>query len=311
MSNQVHPFVMFPTRIWNLPGITLQLLKFYEKIFQFWHQGYECFVSNKTLMEYAGMKSDSTVRDAFTYFEKNSELKRVMRGGKRYIIPPQPRVSTDSVDNSDKSSANDVHTSAVALGGERCGAGGTSAVALPNNINIIKQNNEKLLSNDEQKKHKAVDKTGNAKSAPAVRKEDWKEANQKKHSWASGQKDSPIADVTKQSTSYDPSKYDDTKRFDPNSPGYQAFLDANPAIRRKREKREAASKATELSTGTAVPTEVSSGQHPSKASSEHALDGQSYFAPELRNSHRVMAPSSARSYLEKTGLAGEDTLARA
>lgn len=138
------------------------------------------------------------------------------------------------------------------------------------------------------------------------KKPDWKDANQKKHSWADGNKVAPVADVTKQSTSYDPDKHNSTAKFDPNSPGYQAFLDANPRIKRAREKREASLKTTELSTGTAVSAEVPSREHPSETRSEHALDGQSYLAPELRNGYRVMAPSSARSYLEKTGLACED-----
>ncbi|HMH31923.1 MAG TPA: hypothetical protein VK543_02780 [Puia sp.] len=166
--------------------MTLQLLKFYEKIFQFWHQGYECFVSNKTLMEYAGMKSDSTVREAFIYFESHGEMKRTNKDGQRFIIPPQPKViiENDPVDKSSKNSSNDVQTSAVALGGERCGAGGGSAVALDNNINIIKQNNKSFCRTDEQKK-----------------------TNKQKHSWADKPK-SPFADVTKQSTSAHTSERD-------------------------------------------------------------------------------------------------------
>jgi hypothetical protein len=300
MSDLKHPFVMFPTRIWNLPGITLQLLKFYEKIFQFWHQDHKCFIGNRALMDYAGMKSDSTVRAAFTYFETHGEMKRVMKAGKRYIVQPVKAVETESVDNLHENSATNDHTSAPALGGERHSAGTPSAPALPNNINIIKQNNKKLLSYDEQKKHKAVDK-----------REDWKEANQKKHSWADGKKESPRADVTKQSTSYDPDKHRDTKPFDPDSPGYQAFLDANPRIKRAHEKRKKASQTTELSAGTSVSTEVPSREHTSETRSEHALDGQSYLSPELRNGHRLMAPRSACSYLEASGLASEDNLASA
>jgi hypothetical protein len=296
MSDLKHPFVMFPSRIWNLPKITVQLLKFYEKIFQFWHQGHECFLGNKTLMEYSGMKSDSTVRDAFTYFESHGELKRVMRNGKRYIIPPTPRLSTDSVDNLPKNSSNSVHTSAVALGGERCGAGGTSAVALPNNINIIIKNNEKLLSENEQKKHKAVDKRN---------RQDWKEANQAKHSWADKAKEPPRADVTKQSTSYDPSKHDDTKRFDPNAPGYQAFLNANPAIKRAHERRKKnASQTNELPTGTPVQSEVSTPSLSDSQSAETDDGRQETHSPRVRSANRVMETRGIRSLLEEAGMAG-------
>ncbi len=175
----------------------------------------------------------------------------------------------------------------------------------------IKQNTYEILNKksfcekDEKAESKTVDNSRTTEKPYSGKKKDWKEANQTKHSWADGKKDSPVADVTRQSTSYDPSKHNDTKCFDPDAPGYQAFLNANPAIKRAHERRKK-KQATELSTGTPVQPEISSREHASEKSSEHALDGQSYFAPELRNSHRVMAPSSARSYLEKTGLASED-----
>lgn len=165
----------------------------------------------------------------------------------------------------------------------------------------IKQNTDKILN-----KKSFCEKDEKAK----IKKPDWKEANQTKHSWAEPKK-APIADVTKQSTSYDPAKHTDNKRFDPNSPGYQAFLDANPRIKRARERREAVSQTTELPAGTAVPAEIPSSKHASNESSEHALDGQSYLAPELRNGHRLMETRGTRSYFEKAGLACEDHLSSA
>lgn len=178
-----HPFVMFPTRIWNLPGITLQLLKFYEKIFQFWHQGYECFLSNKTLMEYSGMKSDSTVRDAFTYFEKQGELKRINKNGQRYIIPPTPKVLVNNLDT----------PSATALPPQRHSDAPPSATALPNNINIIKQNNKSFCASP------IKTKSTNGWNQPMASR---KAENAKKPDWADPKK-APLASVESQSTSFD------------------------------------------------------------------------------------------------------------
>ena len=167
----------------------------------------------------------------------------------------------------------------------------------------IKQNTDKILN-----KKSFCEKDEKAK---ATNLKDWKDANQKKHSWADGNKESPRADVTKQSTSYDPDKHSNTGKFDPNSPGYQAFVDSVPALRRRHQKRKEASQAAQLPAGTAVSTEVSSGEHISQTSSEHALDAASYLAPELRRGDRLMETRGARSYFEKAGLASEDHLSSA
>ena len=124
MEDQKHPFAMFPSRIWNLPGITIQLLKFYEKIFQFWHQGNPCFLSNDALMEYAGMKSDSTLSDAFKYFEMHGEIKRITIKGRRYIVQPQLTLEIENknspVDNLPENSANNDTPLAPARPNPRC-----------------------------------------------------------------------------------------------------------------------------------------------------------------------------------------------
>lgn len=176
------------------------------------------------------------------------------------------------------------------------------------NTNTSKEKNKSFCDKIQKEKSKTVNNsTDGAVSTPPAKKKDWKEANQKKHSWADKAKEPPRADVTKQSTSYDPSKHE-TPKFDTDSPGYQAFVKSNPYLRRKHEKRklEETSQTTELSTGTTVQPEVPSSKHSSKESSEHVLDGQSYLSPPVRSSNRVMAPSSARSYFEKVGLASED-----
>jgi len=79
-------FFIVPSRILDLPNITLQLVRFYETIFQFWNKGKNCFLSNELIKERTGMKSDSTVSDAFQYFEENKEMKRIYKGSKRYIV---------------------------------------------------------------------------------------------------------------------------------------------------------------------------------------------------------------------------------
>ncbi len=58
----------------------------------------------------------------------------------------------------------------------------------------IKPDNKSFCEN-EQKRNKPV-------KMPTTT--DWKEANQKKHTWAEKKTDAPLADVTSQSTSYDP-----------------------------------------------------------------------------------------------------------
>ena len=216
MTTAVHPFVMFPSRIWSLPGITIQLLKFYEKIFQFWHQGHECFLSNKALMEYAGMQSAATLSAAFTYFEKHGELKRVNKDGKRYIIPPQPRVATETVDNSPENESTPL---ATARGGSRSSEGGGLATARHNNINIIKQINKKDFSEkNEQKKTDSVDNSSTSRY---------------QKSWKDTKPTSPFADVTKQSTSYDPQSRQMVRKAKPDSPNYQEFVNKFPMTRRK------------------------------------------------------------------------------
>ena len=196
MQDYQQAFFTVPYRVMQLPDLTIQLLKFYETIFHFWHVGNKCFLNNKSLKERTGMKSDSTIAAAFQYFEKHNEMKRVMKGGKRYIIQPVLSTETDPVDNSPENCSNDAHGLAVARGGSRCSEGGGLAVARDNNIN---NNNTNIIKSfcdtDEQKQNKPVDKRS---------KQDWKEDNQQKHAWAVKAKERPVADVTNQSTSYKP-----------------------------------------------------------------------------------------------------------
>lgn len=138
-------FCVVPYRILNLPGLTIQLLKFYETIFQFWHHGKDCFLKNDVLKERTGMQSDSTISDAFQYFEGHGEMKREMRKGKRFIVQCTPgSVEIESVDNSKDSSTNNSQGLATARGGSRYSEGEGLATARHNNNNI---NNNNLIKN--------------------------------------------------------------------------------------------------------------------------------------------------------------------
>ncbi len=89
MSSESYKPVFFivPAKILDLPGITIQLLRFYETIFQFWHHGKDCYLTNDVIKERTGIKSDSTISNAFQFFEDANLLKRItQRGGMRYIV---------------------------------------------------------------------------------------------------------------------------------------------------------------------------------------------------------------------------------
>ena len=158
-------FVMFPSRIWNLPGITLQLVKFYEKIFQFWNKSHDCFVKNETLKEYTGMSSDSSISSAFQYFEALGEMKRIRKNGRRFIIQPRQSIedrteveANHSVDNSVKNSTETAHTLATARPDPRYSETRPLATAR-HNINKLNASkiNKSFCSTEKHKKKKSVD----------------------------------------------------------------------------------------------------------------------------------------------------------
>lgn len=147
MSTYQPTFVVFPCRIWNLPNITLQLLKFYEKIFQYWNNGMDCFVNNDTLKEYAGMSSDSSISAAFQYFEKHGELQRSIKNGKRYIIQTTYVLidNEQAVDNYSEYSSNNSQGLATAIPSPRCSEASPLATARYNTNNINTNNINKSM----------------------------------------------------------------------------------------------------------------------------------------------------------------------
>lgn len=139
-ENEATWFIV-PGRIMNLPNLTMQFLRVYETIFQFWNKGRACFLSNKMIMERTGIKSESTVKEAFLYFEKHKELLREVRKGKRYLIqPPKELEFISEPEKVEKFSKNDCTNfargaDAAAGGGRRSGGGGADAAA--HNINNL------------------------------------------------------------------------------------------------------------------------------------------------------------------------------
>jgi len=95
MSQYESAFFVIPSRIMNLPNLTLSFLKIYETIFQFWNHGRDCYLSNLMIMKRTGINSESTIRKAFMFFEKHNELIRVYEGTNRYLKQPQKMVKID------------------------------------------------------------------------------------------------------------------------------------------------------------------------------------------------------------------------
>lgn len=158
MSDYQSNFFIVPTHIRKLPGMTLAFLDFYETIFQFWHCGKECFLSNQMIKDRTGIKSDSTIAEAFIFFEKAGALKREMRGKRRFIVKtvfverPEDQTPDDpsSVDNSDNNGSKTDHGLANARTTSRPSGNQPLATARHNNNNInIKNINKSFTpSND-------------------------------------------------------------------------------------------------------------------------------------------------------------------
>lgn len=89
-------FYIIPRYIRKLEGITLTFLDFFETIFQFWNKNKSCFLSNALIKKRTGIKSDSTINEAFQYFEKQGVMKRIEKDGRRYIVPVISEIETDS-----------------------------------------------------------------------------------------------------------------------------------------------------------------------------------------------------------------------
>ena len=146
-------FFVVPSRILDLPGITLAFLKFYETIFQFWNHGKFCYLSNDMLKERSGISSSATIQEAFVFFETLGEMKRKTKGKLRYIVQPEKEIEFESVDNSKKDRSKSGH----ALGTAR--ANSRQSETLP--LGTARHNNKKYNNKNINKRDCA---TGVARS---------------------------------------------------------------------------------------------------------------------------------------------------
>lgn len=165
------PFFTIPSRIMNIPGITIQLLRFYEKIFQYWHHDHECFIGNDALMEHCGMKSESTISKAFQFFEKAGEIKREIRDGHRYITQP-PRSIKIGKEKNNKLSTTPL---ATARGNPRASETPPLAAARHNK----KNNNNKNLN-----KSSCASRPKSENQKPEQNWLNLKQNNERRHEWA-------------------------------------------------------------------------------------------------------------------------------
>lgn len=102
-------FFIVPTYIPYLPGMTLNFLKVYETIFQFWNHNKSCYLSEKSLMERTSV-CRSEVYAALMYFEKLGEIKRIRKGLKRFLVRPEKIIETDCTHLSLTSEIADIGT---------------------------------------------------------------------------------------------------------------------------------------------------------------------------------------------------------
>lgn len=296
-----------PYHIRKLPGMSLALLDFYETIFEFWNNGQQCFLSNKLLMERTGIKSINTIHGAFQFFESNNVMKRVIKNNKRYVIQVlRAETECEIGEAVDKSPKNDAHPpSAVGGGGTTpLGGGGTSAVGDIINKTNINKLSKSFCDKAEKKKNKAGDESRTTEKTYSG-KEDWKEANKKKHSWSEPNK-APTADVTKQSTSWNPEEHG--KEINRSPEAVQKAMMSLPRNMRPKKYRDANptddnTKATELSTGTPVQSEIPTRSEPDEQGAPIDAGGGKDNPPPIRSHNGVVEARRVHSFLEAAGLA--------
>jgi len=257
-----------PNRIFYLDGVQLSYIKVYVHIFNLWHSDKPCFISNPQFCERTGLNKD-TVSNAITFFERHGELKRVTKGKKRYLVQPTKFIETESppVDNSIQNSSNDAHAPEL----DRSSAG------------------VRPLHPPELDRHN--NKYNNKYNKSSCRSDEQTKANEKKHDWADQKQKVPLADVTKQSNSHNPSKL--YQRGEPS--------DLLKAFTNKKESHT--NETNKLLTRATVQTKMAEPEYACPQSSPAPTIRQKNIAPPIRSLNRVMEACSARFYLEKVGLA--------
>jgi hypothetical protein len=262
---------MVPYHIRKLPGMTLALLDIYETVFEFLNRGKPCFLSNQMIMERTGIKNDKTVRDGLAFFEKAGVLKRVIKNNQRHIVQimsVQTDDTVDPVDNSPENCTNFEGGGSTGPGGRVCTGGGGGSTG-PHNINKLnKEINKSFCPSDEQKKD-----------------------NGKKHDWADKPK-SPLADVTKQSTSYNPERM---MKPSPISPLLAAYME--------KLKKENDEQTNVIFTRTTDTGSTATTTHTGLQGPQNAFRREAAISSRLSRKNGVMALSGPYIPIKEDGMA--------
>ncbi len=161
-----------------------------------------------------------------------------------------------------------------------------------NQLLHIKQNTNKIIN----KKSFCESEQKNPKSI--AKREHWKEANSKKPPWTEGNKVSPFADMTKQSTWY-------VKGGRDSAPNPSSLLTDH--IKKQQNRKISNNETTELSSRTEVQPEVAPERNPSPQSADNDAGRAKPNPPPVRGSDRLLEARRACSYLEALGMASDDT----
>lgn len=110
LNNNIYEdtYYILPRYIRKLPGITLAYLDVYETIFQFWNKNKNCFLGEDSLCERTGY-GRSIIYQALAFFENHNELKRIKKGGRRYLIKPERIIETDCAEIAPTSTTVDLN----------------------------------------------------------------------------------------------------------------------------------------------------------------------------------------------------------
>lgn len=88
-------FVCFPRHVFHVDGMSLQRLKVYEAIFQFWHRGKTVYLSNANLMERCGISDKGNLNRTLDWLEEKNLIERFWKGKKRYIRQPLAEIEVE------------------------------------------------------------------------------------------------------------------------------------------------------------------------------------------------------------------------
>ena|SRR3990167_2279543 len=162
-----------PNRILYLEGVQLSYIKVYVQIFNLWYSDKPCFISTPEFMRRTNL-SERTVFEALAFFEKMGEIKRVQKGGKRYIVQPVCAIESDpeTVDNSKPKRSTNDQGCEIAQGGVRDSSDQGCEIAQYNNKYNNKHNKSFSTSYEQKKNNKQEPITGRCTLSDEFRKWD-------------------------------------------------------------------------------------------------------------------------------------------